>query len=559
MGHYKYDRLSAQDTSFLIFEKDNVNMHVSSAAIYKAGSLKTKAGGIDFARIKQAIGDTLHRIPRYRQKLMWIQKNRTAVWVDDAQFKLDYHVRHTSLPKPGSQEQLKELASRIIERRLDRTKPLWEIWVVEGLAGNQFALINKIHHSMIDGTSGVELSQLLMSPDPKHRPEEPPVYYPRPMPSQAELWHDEYERYMTLPLKAIQNFQEFANDSQDFVGEITTRAKALADTFSHLGGASETPLNGVMSSHRIIDWISMSMADVKAVHRSLGCTVNDLVLATVTQAVRNFFLNRQVRPEEIDFKVAAPVSVRREDQKGQMGNRVSSWIIALPIGEPDPIRQLETINAITKELKETNQAVAVEMMMALAEWTPSLLSLGARAGGQSANTIVTNVPGPQFPLYLIGAEMVDIFPGVPLLENMGIGIALMSYNGRLCWGFNGDYGKISDIANFVRHISDAFAQLADIAGVTLGADHSAIFAATDKKKPKKAASAKKSSRRKASAASPRTRKASAAAPRTRKASASQTTKASASEASPSDTKASSAEASPEEKPEERTQSSTSIH
>ncbi len=471
MSQYKYDRLSAQDTSFLIFEQGNVNMHVASTATYKAGSLTTEAGGIDFDAIKKAIGDTLHRIPRYRQKIMWIQHHRTACWVDDDQFKLDYHVRHTSLPKPGSEEQLRALASRILEQRLDRTKPLWETWVVEGLEGDRFALIQKIHHSMIDGTAGVELSQLLMSPDPTFVPAEPPVYYPRPTPTRAELRKNEYERYFRLPFKALQNFQEFANESQDMVGEITIRAKALADTLAQLGGVEETPLNGPLGTHRIIDWTSMDLADVKAVRHSLGCTVNDVVLTTFTGAIRQFFINRQVNPAEIDFKVAAPVSVRRDSDRGKMGNRVSSWVIPIPIGEPDPLRQLETINQVTSELKETNQALAVEMMMGLAEWTPSLLSVGARAGGQSAHTIVTNVPGPQFPLYMIGAEMLEIYPVVPLLDGMGIGVALMSYNGKIFWGFNGDYGKISDIENFVKHINDAFAKLAEIAGVTLGAEH----------------------------------------------------------------------------------------
>jgi WS/DGAT/MGAT family acyltransferase len=502
MSKYKYDRLSAQDTSFLIFEQGNVNMHVASTAIYKAGALATKEGGIDFGAIKKAIGNILHRIPRYRQKIMWIQEHRTACWVDDDQFNLDYHVRHTSLPKPGSEDQLRALASRILERHLDRTKPLWETWLVEGLEGDRFALIQKIHHSMIDGTAGVELSQLLMSPDPTFVPPEPPVYYPRPTPTPAELRKDEYERYFRLPFKALQNFQEFANESQDILGEITIRAKALADTFAQIGGVTATPLNGPLGSHRIINWTSMALSDVKAVRHSLGCTVNDVVLTIFTGAIRQFFINRQVNPAEIDFKVAAPVSVRRENERGKMGNRVSSWIIPIPIGEPDPLRQLETINQVTSELKETNQALAVEMMMGLAEWTPSLLSLGARAGGQSAHTIVTNVPGPQFPLYLIGAEMVEIYPVVPLLDGMGIGVALMSYNGNIFWGFNGDYGKISDIETFVKHINDAFTKLADIAGVTLGADHPV----PDKNKPTASIGAKhtrKATKRKSSATRPK--------------------------------------------------------
>ncbi len=468
MAHYKYDRLSAQDTSFLIFEKPNVNMHVSSTSIYKAGPLKTSDGGIDFERIKTAVGNILHRIPRYRQKLMWIHEGKTAAWVDDHQFKLDYHVRHTSLPRPGTAEQLKTLASRITEQQLDRSRPLWEMWVVEGLQGDRFALINKIHHAMIDGTSGVELSQVLMSPDPEYRPAEPPVYYPRPTPTRQELIQDEYERFMKLPFQAMKDFRYYWQDTQDFYGEMSTRAKALVETFAQMGTPSENPLNGPLGPHRVVDWTVMPLEDIKAVRRGLGCTVNDVVLTTVTGAVREFLLNRQVSPADIEFRVAAPVSVRRTEEQGSTsGNRVSSWSVRLPIEEADPLMQLQVLNATTTELKESNQAIGVEMMMALAEWTPSLLTLGARAGGASNNTIVTNVPGPQFPLYLIGAEMEEIYPNVPLMENMGMGIALMSYNGKICWGFNADYGRVSDIASFVKYIRESFANLAKICKVDL--------------------------------------------------------------------------------------------
>jgi hypothetical protein len=190
----------------------------------------------------------------------------------------------------------------------------------------------------------------------------------------------------------------------------------------------------------------------------------------VTGAVREFLLNRQVNPADVEFRVAAPVSVRRTEEHGKTsGNRVSSWSIRLPIEEADPLMQLQALNSITTELKESNQAIGVEMMMALAEWTPSLLTLGARAGGASNNTIVTNVPGPQFPLYLIGAEMDEIYPNVPLMENMGMGIALMSYNGKICWGFNADYGRVSDIGSFVRYIRESFARLAKTSNVELSA------------------------------------------------------------------------------------------
>ncbi len=471
MGHYKYDRLSAQDTSFLIFEAPNLSMHVSSTSIYRATKLKTADGGVDFDKIKNAISDILHRIPRYRQKLKWIQKGKTAAWIDDPQFNINYHVRHTSLPKPGDQEQLQALASRITEQQLDRTRPLWELWVVEGLEDDRFAVINKIHHSMIDGAAGVELSQVLMSPDPNFKPDEPPVYFPRPTPTRAELLRDEYERFFSLPWQAIRDLRNFKKNSQDFYGEMKTRAIALKETFEQFGSPSENPLNGPLGPHRILHWTNMPLDDIKSVRRALNCTVNDVVLTIVTGAVRKFFASRQVRPEDIEFRVATPVSVRRDIDNGKMGNRVSAWSVRLPIEQKDPLQTLQILHEETQKLKESKQALGVEMMLALAEWTPSLLTLGARAGGAANNTIVTNVPGPQFPLYLMGAEMEEIYPCVPLMQNMGIGIALMSYNGQVCWGFNADFGRVSDIATFVKYVRQSFEELAKIANVKLSEDY----------------------------------------------------------------------------------------
>lgn len=482
MGHYKYDRLSAQDTSFLIFENQNVNMHVFSTAIYDAGPLKTEEGGIDFPRIKKAIGDVLHRIPRYRQKLLWIQENKTAVWIDDPIFNLDYHVRHTSLPRPGNETQLKTLASRVSERQLDRAYPLWEIWVIEGLENDRFAMIHKIHHSLIDGSAGVELSQVIMSPDPDYVSPEPPQYFPRPTPTMAELRRDEYLRYAALPWKAVQSFRKENRETAEIVEDLKARATAIKETFAQFGTPSETPLNGKLGPHRIIDWMVMPLEEVKAVSRGLECTVNDVVLTIVTGAIRNFFLNRQMHPEDVEFRVAAPVSVRRENEANRMGNRVSAWSIRLPIEHADPLQQLAAVHKETQQLKDSKQAMGVEMMMALAEWTPSLLSLGARAGGASNNTIVTNIPGPQFPLYFIGAEMEKVLPCVPLMENMGLGIALFSYNGKLMWGFIADYGRISDIANFLSCVRQSFEALAAEAGVELSPSSEDISVAKPKAK-----------------------------------------------------------------------------
>jgi len=470
MAHYNYERLSALDNSFLALETPTVYMHVSSTQIFESGPLKRSDGGIDFEAIKQATERILYLIPRYRQKLRWIPGQNHTVWVDDEDFNIDYHVRHARLPLPGSDRQLKRLAARIMGQRIDRSRPVWEMWVIEGLEGDRFALINKLHHCMIDGLSGVDLSQSMMSPDPNYVPSEAPSYIPRRPPSTWDLLRDDLRRRIELPFRAVLDLREFARGAESLRNEIRTHLHAIRDAGSALYRArSETPINGPVGPHRRFDWLTLPLADVKALRRAAGCSVNDIVLTIVTGAFREYLQFRRVRPGEIPFLVNAPVSMRGSDESGQMGNRISSWIFELPIDEAEPLRQLEAIHATTQELGESRQALGVEMMMAIGEFTPALISLGARsATSGSMNTIVTNVPGPQFPLYLLGAEMTDIYAQVPLMRNVGIGIALMSYNGKVFWGINADYNLVTDLHRFQGALQAAFERLADAAGVKLG-------------------------------------------------------------------------------------------
>ena len=468
MARYNYDRLSVQDNSFLLFETPKSQMHVSSTLIYEAGPLRTAGGGIDIERIKRATESYLHRIPRYRQKLHFIPLADHAVWVDDRHFSLDYHVRHTALPKPGNDDQLKQLSSRIMAQPLDRARPLWETWIVEGLAGDRFAVITKIHHCMIDGSSGVDIAQIMMSPSPDRDLPEVPRYVPRPAPSRSDLLRDELRYRAAMPFKAMRGFREFARESEDLRAELTRRARILVDMFGMGLSASDTPLNGPLSPHRSFNWLNMLLDDVKTVRRALDCSVNDVVLTIVTRAVREFLLLRGANPSQAEFRISAPVSMRSEEEKGQLGNRVSSWILNLPIDEADPLTQLQRIHETTQDLKNSEQALGVEMMMAVAEWTPAgLLSLGAQAAQGPVNSIVTNVPGPQFPLYMQGARLEAIYPQVPLLEGMGLGIALMSYDGRICWGFNANPDVVPDLPDFVKLVRTSFEALAAAAGVTL--------------------------------------------------------------------------------------------
>jgi WS/DGAT/MGAT family acyltransferase len=465
MARYTYERLSAQDNSFLIFESPKTHMHVSSTLVYDLGPLRLETGGVDFDRIKRATEGYLHRIPRYRQKLHFVPLTGDAVWVDDRHFSLDYHVRHTALPKPGTDAQLKALSSRIMAQPLDRSRPLWETWVVEGLEGDRFAVITKIHHCMIDGASGVDIATVMMSNTADREIPDVPRFIPRPAPSNSELLRDELWRRGSLPLDVLRDIRRFAAESENFREEVMTRVNAVRSLLGMGLTPDDTPINGSNGPHRDFDWLNVPLAELKAIRKALGATINDVVLTVVTGAVREYMQLRGVNPATIDFRVSAPVSVRTEEERGQLGNRVSSWILSLPIDEQDPVRQLERIHAITQELKSSRQALGVEMMMRVAEWTPAvLLSLGSQAS-MPTNTIVTNVPGPQFPLYLQGAELKAIYPQVPLLEGLGLGIALMSYNGRVCWGLNADPDIVPDVADFRKLLAKSLDNVALAAGV----------------------------------------------------------------------------------------------
>ena len=467
MSHYKYDRLSAQDASFLVFETPNAPMHVAGTQIFEAGALRTADGGIDIERIREATRAVLHLVPRYCQKLAWIPYFKHPVWVDDRDFNLDYHIHHTGLPRPGGKAQLRGLVSRVVGQRLDRSRPLWETWGVEGLEGDRFALITKVHHCMIDGQAGVDLSQILLSPNAETvgLDGDTPPFIPRPAPQPRDLVFDELLRRAVLPMRAANSIQSIVRKEGAYPS-VVTRVRALSEMFSWLFNArSDTPLNGSLSPHRRFDWLVTSLEETKAVRRAFDCSLNDVVLAVATGAIREFLLRRHVRPEGIKFHVSAPVNVRGGDDDRRFGNRVSSWIVELPVDAGDPLERLRHISAQTRQLKESRAALGVEMMMAATEFAPRLLlPFVARASSLPINMVVTNVPGPQFPLYLFGARMEASYPLVPLLEGTGLGIALLSYDGKLCWGVNADYAMVPDLTAFCAGIERSFAELKDLAG-----------------------------------------------------------------------------------------------
>jgi len=470
MPRYAYDRLSAQDLTFLLAEGETTPMHVGGIAILEAEALISESGGIDIGRYRKGVESVLHRIPRYRQKLSYIPFEDWPVWIDDRHFDIGYHIRHIALPRPGSLDQLHELAGRILSRHLDRDRPLWELWVIEGLHdGEQVALLNKIHHCMIDGAAGADLSQILLSPSHQVDESEPIPYYPRPAPGRAELLQESLRDRLTAPFGALRDIGDWLGRNDGTLrSSLGAGASQLGERLAAMGemagwatrSASDTPLNGELSPHRRVDWITMPLDDVRELRRALGCTINDIVLTIVTGAVRRYLSRRRVDPRQLDFRIAAPVNVRREENAHDMGNHVSSWIVPAPLDVEDPIEIVARIRAETEKLKRSKASLAFQTLMSLAEYLPvPLLERGVGLASGPANIIVTNVPGPQFPLYSMGAKLLGMYPVVPLLPSGGLGIALFSYEGKLCWGFNADYQLVPQLDEFVADLRESFEAL----------------------------------------------------------------------------------------------------
>ena len=455
-----YERLSALDASFLDLEDANSHMHVAAAFLFDAAPLQAPSGGLDMERIRAYIASRLHLIPRYRQRLAYIPLERHPAWVDDDHFNLFYHVRHTALPHPGEERQLKRLCGRILSQKLDSTKPLWEIWVVEGLEGGQFALVAKAHHAMVDGISGMDILTVLLSPAPCPTFEPAPPWSPRPAPSGSALVLGELWRRTAGALA----FARAATQA------LASPVRSLNTAWQGVGGilevltpgtvpASPTAINPPIGPHRRFDWLRMNLDDVKAVKRGLGGTVNDAVLATVVGAARRFLISRGTRIDGLDFRALVPVSVRSADQRGQPGNRVANFVARLPIDEHDPKRRYARIVDETARHKQSRAVQGGELVEELADWTMTavlsqLLRLAIRR--RAYNIVVTNVPGPQLPLFLLEAPLRESYPMVPLFENQAVGVALFSYAGGLFWGINADWDAVPDLHDFTVALREEF-------------------------------------------------------------------------------------------------------
>jgi diacylglycerol O-acyltransferase len=461
------DRLSALDASFLHLEDGSAHMHVASVLVFDGDPPP-------YDDLLQAIESRLHLVPRYRQRLASVPLGQgRPLWVDDPHLNLRYHVRATALPSPGSEEQLEALAGRVFSQSLDRDKPLWEMWLVSGLEGGRFAMLAKTHHALVDGISGVDIVTVLFdtSPEPAAPPDPGEQWLPRPLPARAQLLGEALVERATAPAEIARTVRAVFRAPLRVASGVRDAAVGMGTLgWAGLNPAPSTPYNRPIGPHRRFNWVRTNLADIKAIKDELGGTVNDVVLCTVSGALGRHLRRRGETTDGLELKAFVPVSVRADVERGALGNRVAGMIAPLPVWCQEPLARMDLVREEMRSLKEGGQAVGAQALTELSGFAPStVMAQASRLMSRQRffNVVVTNVPGPQFPLYLMGREMIDPFPMVPLARNQGVGVALMSYNGRMNVGLVGDYDLLWDIDDLGRDVRESLAELAEAAGVEL--------------------------------------------------------------------------------------------
>jgi diacylglycerol O-acyltransferase / wax synthase len=444
-------------------------MHVAGCMVFEG-----KAPAYD--DLVDEIVSRLHLVPRYRQRLAFVPFNQgRPVWVDDPHFNVTYHVRHTALPRPGGDDELKRLCGRVFSQALDRARPLWELWLVEGLSDDRFAVLSKTHHALVDGVSGVDIATVLFDASPDPMPVAPPdqEWVPQPLPSDAQLLADALLERATVPGEIVRGVRATVRGPRQVarrVGGALAGVGAMA--WAGLQAAPPSPFNVRIGPHRRFTWVRGDLAQFKAIKNELGGTVNDVVLAVVTGALGSY-MRLHGHATDVDLKAMIPVSVRADVERGALGNRVAVMWALLPVGLTDPKRRLRRISGAMKDLKESGQAVGAQVLTELSGFAPpTIMAQAARLQARQRlfNLVVTNVPGPQVPLYMLGRELDALYPMVPLAENTVLGIAIMSYNGQLNFGLVADYDALPDVETLADQLHSSIEELAEAAGVTPDAE-----------------------------------------------------------------------------------------
>jgi diacylglycerol O-acyltransferase len=461
------DRLTALDSTFLHLEDNSTaHMHVASVMVFE-GTAPTPQELVDH------IVGRLHLVPRYRQRLAYVPYGQgRPVWADDPHFNPRYHIRHTALPKPADDKALKQLAGRLFSQRLDRSKPLWEIWLVEKMAGERFALIAKTHHALVDGISGVDITTVLFdtAPDPVPTSRPPMPWTAKPLPGQAKLLGEALRERTTVPAEIVRGARRLLRAPRRAATQLVDGLTSIgATTIAGVKApAPDSPFNVEIGPHRRYTFIDADLGQFKAIKASLGGTLNDVVLATVSLGLGRYLRREGIDTEGLELKAMVPVSVRADSDRGALGNQVAAMWAPLPVGVQNPAECLQQVTRSMEDLKASGQAVGAQVLTNLAGFAPpTILSQAARLQARQRffNLVVTNVPGPQFPLYVLGRRLRVLYPVVPLAQRQALGIAVMSYDGHLGFGLLGDFDALPELEAIASDMKWAISSLARAAGV----------------------------------------------------------------------------------------------
>ena len=446
----KPERLSGLDTSFLHLERSGAHMHVASVSIFE-GEAPTHE------EFRDHIASRLHLVPRFRQKLRFVPLNQSRpVWVDDPHLNLDYHVRQTALPAPGSDEQLRNLAARIFSQQLDRSKPLWELWLVEGLSDERFAIIGKSHHALVDGVSGVDITTVLFDLDaePAGAPDKAPPWLAAPEPTDTQLLGEAIKERLTSPKEIYRGVRAAFRGPRQVLSGLGATSKMVAAGMS----APDTIFNVEIGPHRRFQMVQADLDDLKRVKDAHGGTVNDVILSVVAGGIGKYLRARGHGTEGLEMRAMVPVSVRADEEHGALGNRISAMFAPLPVWCEDPVERLHVVTREMGDLKSSGQAVGAEILTKLTDFAPGTIASQAarlQPAQRFFNLVVTNVPGPQFPLYVLGRKMESFFPMVPLARRQALCVGIMSYNGQINLGLVGDYDAMADLDSFALDLEAA--------------------------------------------------------------------------------------------------------
>jgi WS/DGAT/MGAT family acyltransferase len=453
------DRLTGLDSSFLHLERGPAHMHVASTSIFEGPPP-------DYIELRAHINSRLHLVPRFRQKLRFVPLGQgRPKWVDDPHFNIEYHLRHTALPSPGDEHQLRTLAARIFSQRLDRSKPLWEMWLVDGLEGGRFAIVAKSHHCLVDGVSGVDITTVLYDASADAEPvADTPPWTARPEPSDADVLGEALLERATSPAEIVRGARAVLRGPRR-VARAAVDAVEAAGTFARSGlGAPASPFNVEIGPYRRFATVRADLDELKRIKNQAGGTVNDVVLAVVAGAVGTYLRGRGYSTHDLELRAMVPISVRAADEHGALGNRVSSYMAPLPVGIEDPVERLGVVSQTMGDLKQSKQAVGATLLTELADFAPPTI-VGQAARLQSRqrffNIVVTNVPGPQFPLFLMGRRLEATFPMVPLAKRQAVCFGIMSYDGQVNFGLIGDYDAMADLDVLAGDLEDSLAELAE--------------------------------------------------------------------------------------------------